>query len=256
MQIASIGSGSKGNATLIRSGSTLLLLDCGFSLPRLRFGMAELGHQLSDISAVLVTHEHSDHIAGILPLVKEYQISTFLSAGSARALSKKGVYPNLHFVTPGIPFRLGELEILPVLVPHDANEPVQYVFSNGDGKLGVLTDLGHVSYGVQTYFGDCTELLLEFNYDQQLLAEGSYPPSLKQRIAGPHGHLSNDQALELLKKAKIEGLRKLIIGHISQNNNDPKLVQSMLEQHLQSCHNKPEVIYASQEKGFDWVDCR
>ncbi len=255
MEIASIGSGSKGNATLIREGNTLLLLDCGFSLKRLTQGMARLGCSPGDISALLVTHEHSDHIAGIATLVNNHELPLFLTSGSASVLRKKGVVKRLQLVTPDIPFRLGSLKITPVAVSHDAQEPVQYHFTHDGCKLGVLTDIGRITRPVQIGFGDCDSLLLEFNYDVRTLQEGAYPPSLKDRIAGPRGHLSNDQAIGFLKAADLDRLKHLIVGHVSENNNRLKLVSELLTACLESRCAQTQVTYATQDEGFGWLDC-
>lgn len=252
MQVASVGSGSQGNGTLIATGDTLLIVDCGFSLTQLTSRMEALERAPSQINGILVTHEHTDHIRGVAALAGRYGLPVFLTRGSAQALPADSRL-DIHLITPDIPFRIAELDITPVSVPHDASEPVQYLFSSEGSTLGILTDLGHISSRVKTQFSRCDHLLLEFNYDPDLLAEGPYPPALKSRINGQFGHLSNEQATGLLRHADLDRLQQLIVGHISQKNNDILLVAECLNKELRGFD--VVVRYASQDTGFDWIDC-
>ena len=253
MRIASVGSGSRGNGTLVMKGDTLLLVDCGFSHTRLIKRMAALGCCPKDVSAVLVTHEHADHIGGVAALANKYQIPVFLTRGSAQALKNINDESVLHFITPDIPFHIGGINVMPFSVPHDANEPVQYVFSADQRRVGILTDLGHVPGHIQVPFGDCDQLLLEFNHDQQLLADGPYALFLKDRVGGDHGHLNNDQAMGLLEKANLDRLQHLVVGHVSQKNNDINKIKKLLDDHFQKHRTKVAVTYATQQGGCHWI---
>lgn len=250
MRIASVGSGSQGNGTLVASEDTLLLVDCGFNPTQLMRRMEKLGSHPSQITALLVTHEHSDHICGVAAVAKKFRLPVFLTSGSAKRLPEDGSL-DLHFLLPGNPCRIGTLDVLPVPVPHDALEPVQYLFSEPGCTLGILTDLGHVSDCVATHFTACDALLLEFNHDQEMLLEGPYPQALKSRVGGPLGHLNNEQALGLLECSDLDRLQLLFVGHVSQKNNDIALVSELLKPMLAGYDI--QVTYASQKEGFNWA---
>ena len=249
MQIASLGSGSKGNATLVKHESTTLLVDCGFSLKQFnqRLGRLELAPE--NIDAILVTHEHSDHSGGVLRLANTYKLPVWSTRGTARlAFDADFEYYDLR---GGLAVSIGSLEILPVTVPHDAGEPVQFVFegrSTGK-KLGILTDTGHITSHITSAYDDLDGLLLEFNYDEVMLAQGPYPYSIKQRVAGDLGHLSNLQSMSLLRNINTRRLSCLIAGHISENNNSPDLVADELNQ----LTDIPAPVLASQNNGFGWI---
>lgn len=255
MRIASVGSGSRGNGTLVMRGDTLLLVDCGFSHTQLIKRMEVLGCHPKDMSAVLVTHEHADHIGGVAALANKYQMPVFLTRGSAQALKDVNDDSVLHFITPDIPFHIGGIDVVPFSVPHDANEPVQYMFSVGRHRVGILTDLGHVPEHIQASFGDCDQLLLEFNHDQQLLADGPYELFLKARIGGDNGHLNNHQAMGLLETANLDRLQHLVVGHVSQQNNDISKIKKLLKDHFQKHRAEVAVTYATQNEGCHWLGC-
>jgi phosphoribosyl 1,2-cyclic phosphodiesterase len=248
MQLASLGSGSKGNATLVRHDSTTVLVDCGFSLKQFRQRLERLDMSPENIDAILVTHEHSDHSGGVIRLATTYNIPVWTTRGTARAVFEKDFqYNNLR---GGQSVSIGSLDILPVTVPHDAGEPVQFVFQvYGGKKLGILTDTGHITSHITDAYNQLDGLLLEFNYDPMMLEQGPYPYSIKQRVSGDLGHLSNEQSLSLLSKINTSQLSCLIAGHISENNNSPKLVAA----HLELLDNIPRPILADQKTGFGWI---
>ena len=197
LSVASLGSGSKGNATLVRSAQGCILIDCGFNFKQLSARLVPAGLTPDDLTAVLVTHEHGDHASGIGVLARRTRVPVYATRGTWRGMNlspgpKDGCIRGEHS------FTVGDVTVRAVTVPHDAREPVQYCFHAGGQQLGVLTDLGHCSAHVVEAYEGCDGLLLEFNHEPELLAEGPYPPMLKRRVGGPFGHLANAQAEGLL----------------------------------------------------------
>ncbi|HEY6529553.1 MAG TPA: MBL fold metallo-hydrolase [Cellvibrionaceae bacterium] len=248
MRFASLGSGSQGNATLVSCDGEMLLIDCGFSLRELQARMLRLDAHPSGLLAVLVTHEHSDHIRGIGPLARKYGLPVVMTAGT-RSSGRLGRLPVERIIEPSIPFELGGFTILPVPVAHDAAEPSQFVFYRQGKKLGLLTDLGSITAGVIDAYQSCDALLIEANHDPIMLACGPYPASLKRRVAGQWGHLSNAQTQSLLTQLDISRLQHLVIGHISQTNNSICRAAAALEGILP----RFPIHYACQNQGFDWL---
>ncbi len=249
MQLASLGSGSKGNATLLRCGENCVLIDCGYSLKQLEQRLQRIDLSITDISAVLLTHEHSDHGAGIARLLARHDIPLWTSVGSARALGVE----RFQSICGGQSFLLGDnLQVQAVTVPHDAAEPIQFVFTQLDSgrRLGILTDSGHITAHMKQAYDGVHALLLEFNYDEQMLQNGPYPYHLKRRVGGLHGHLSNLQSMQLLEQIDTSRLDCLIAAHISEKNNAPHIVEQLLQQGLAAV----EPILATQQQGFDWVE--
>jgi phosphoribosyl 1,2-cyclic phosphodiesterase len=250
LRFASLGSGSSGNATVVSCENTHLLVDCGFSLRETRRRLARLGLSLDQISAVVVTHEHGDHIRGIPLLARACAVPVYMTAGTREARDLKQM-PEVRLIQAGTAFLVDSLEVLPVSVPHDAREPVQYIVRNGDRSLGILTDLGSFDdVLVETYSG-CDSLLLEANHDPMLLSQGPYPPQLKRRVGGPWGHLSNQQAAAFLMQMDTHRLHHLVVGHISRKNNSLSLAQNAL-----ACvsHRARQIHYACQDVGFGWLE--
>lgn len=252
MQFSSLGSGSKGNATLIRHNNCLLLVDCGFSVRETEKRLARLGIQADQLDALLVTHEHTDHIAGIGPLARRYDLPVYMTAGTWRA-KDIGQVPHLKLIKNYAPFSVKSVEVTPVAVPHDASEPAQFVFKTPDYTLGLLTDLGSITPHVEACYSACDALILEANHDPLMLASGPYPQSLKQRVGGAWGHLSNQQALRFLTQIEYERLQYLVVAHISEQNNSLDIAKKALGPVTDSLAN---VIYACQQEGFDWIDLK
>ncbi|KUJ83374.1 MBL fold metallo-hydrolase [Microbulbifer flavimaris] len=249
LRFASLGSGSKGNGTLVRSGDHCLLVDCGFTIKETERRMARLGLSPADLSAILVTHEHSDHLSGVAPLARKYGLPVFLTPGTLRARDI-GKLPRVHLIEGHQPFAVADIQVTPVAVPHDAREAAQFVFRSRGASLGLLTDLGTVTPHVETHFGDCDALVLEANHDPQMLAQGPYPPSLKRRVGGAYGHLSNQQAAGFLQRVGFEQLQHLVVAHISEKNNTLELAQRALGGVAEEVGN---CIFACQQQGFDWL---
>ena len=249
MRFASLGSGSKGNATLVAAGNTVLMVDCGFSLRETTRRLGRLGLEPRELDAILVTHEHSDHSSGVAALSRRYDIPVFLTHGTAGTGRCDGSFELRHFDCED-QFTIGDLAVTAVAVPHDATEPCQYRFQADDLTLGVLTDLGSVTPHVVQHFSDCQGLVLEFNHDLPMLMAGAYPPPLKRRVAGDWGHLNNRQSAQLLQSVNHGQLRHLVVAHISENNNSRELVEEAL---LSVLDNLERVVFADQSEGFDWL---
>jgi len=250
LRFASLGSGSKGNGTLVEAGTTCVLVDCGFTVRDTVARLAVLGRRPEHIAAILVTHEHGDHLRGVMPLARRFQLPVWMTAGTARC-ARLRVTDRVQEIEPDRAFDLGPMQVTPVSVPHDAREPVQYLFDSGRHRLGILTDLGKVTAHVINRYRDCDGLLLEANHDPEMLAQGPYPPPLKRRVGGEWGHLSNCQSAGLLAQINRERLQCLVLGHISQKNNAPAKVAAAVA-HLVAGVGK--VIYACQDQGFAWQD--
>jgi len=223
MRFAVLGSGSRGNATLIESGETRILVDCGFGLRELERRLAEIDVRPDSIAAVVVTHEHGDHISGVARLAARYRTEVWSSPGTWRAARCPEVGRLRLFAGHGRGFRIGDLRLRPVPVPHDAREPCQLVIDGDGRRLGMLTDAGSVTPKMCDALQDCDALMLEANHDPQMLRAGPYPLSLQQRVGGPFGHLSNQQAAQLLDAVRHERLKQVILSHISAQNNRPEL---------------------------------
>lgn len=250
MQFSSLGSGSKGNATLVKSAATLVMIDCGFSVKQTEARMERLGVKATELDAILVTHEHSDHCQGVAALSRKYHIPVYLTHGT-RASSRLDDCAELKVIDCENPFAIGDLDIQPVAVPHDAREPCQFVVHHRGLSLGILTDLGKITPWVERCYRNCDALVLEFNHDVEMLLQGTYPPVLKRRVGGDWGHLSNCQALELLKRVDLERLRFLVTAHLSEANNCPDEVARILSG---LGPMSAEVVVATQSGGYQW--CR
>ena len=252
MQFASLGSGSRGNSTIIETDGTAVLVDCGFSMRETEKRLQRLTRDIQQISAILVTHEHGDHVRGVASLSKKYGIPVWSSRGTAKAskldeLDKLGLW---HCIDIHQHFEIEALQIQPVPVPHDAKEPCQFIFSDGDWRLGVLTDTGSITPYIEEQYSACDAFILEANHDQEMLAKGSYPNSLKHRVAGNFGHLNNSQARDLLAAIDISKLQFLVASHISDKNNTVALARDKMSEALDADASWIDV--ASQDEGLDW----
>lgn len=248
MRFASLGSGSRGNGLVIESGATRVLVNCGFGPRQLATRLERLGLSVNQLDAMLVTHEHSDHVSGVASCAQRYGLDVYLTHGTLAAIGMKAVQVKL--IDNHAAFSVGDIEVIPFPVPHDAREPTQFVFSNGSHRLGVLTDAGCVTPHMVDMLSGCAALVLECNHDADMLVAGRYPPHLKRRIAGRFGHLDNSAAAQLLRRLDRRNLQHVIAAHLSQENNTPELARVALAAVL-NCH--PDwITVADQETGFGW----
>jgi len=249
MRFALLGSGSRGNATLVEAGDTLIMVDCGFPLAETEARLARLDVAPDDVDALLITHEHADHASGVSLFSQHYHVPVFCTAGTRAACGKFGLQ-RAQLFNPQQPFAIDALEVTPITVPHDACEPTQFVFSDGHHRLGLLTDTGSVTPHIRARLMDCAALILECNHDREMLEQGPYPAKLKKRVGGQFGHLSNIQAAELLTELDCAGLQHLVAAHLSEKNNTPELACAALAQALNCLPDWIQV--ATQDGGLGW----
>jgi phosphoribosyl 1,2-cyclic phosphodiesterase len=249
MRFASLGSGSKGNALLVESGRTRILIDCGFGPRELASRLARLGLAPEDLDAILVTHEHSDHVGGVARAAQRYSLDVHMSHGTCVAAGLAGQIEASLFDSHA-QFAIGDLRIEPFPVPHDAREPTQFVVGDGQRRLGVLTDAGCITPHMVAMLDGCDGLVLECNHDVEMLRNGSYPWALKQRVGGRLGHLDNRAAASLLEQMDRRRLQHVVAAHLSEQNNTPDLARAALAGAL-GCQAQ-DVAVADQRLGLDW----
>jgi phosphoribosyl 1,2-cyclic phosphodiesterase len=255
-RFASLGSGSRGNGLIFESGASRILLDCGFNVRDASARLARLGLSPSDLSGIIVTHEHSDHVSGVFPLARRYGLTVWLTHGTLAAARDsdrdidRGV--SCTVIDGNSAFSIGDAHVQPFTVPHDAREPVQFVLSDGQSRLGVLTDTGSSTSHIESMLNGCDALVLEANHDLDMLRNGAYPAWLKARVAGRLGHLDNAASAELLSSLDRSRLKHVIAAHLSERNNTVDLARSALTNAL-GC--EPGWLgVADQAEGFFWRD--
>lgn len=242
LRFVSLGSGSRGNATLVQGGDTCLLLDSGFTVRELEKRCARVGIDPAEIDAVLVSHEHADHVKGVGPLARKYGLPVWMTHGTWRN-SRCGDIPDLRlFSSHSEKISIGDMVIKPFPVPHDAREPSQFVFSCRGLALGILTDTGSLTPHLVSALDGVDALLLECNHDTEMLRNGPYPPRLRARVGGDYGHLSNDQAADLLSRIDRQKLQHIVIGHVSEKNNTPELVSRAILRVLEDLGSRMKLL--------------
>jgi phosphoribosyl 1,2-cyclic phosphodiesterase len=249
MKFASLGSGSKGNATLISNGKTTLLVDCGFSARETEKRLHRLNFDASKLTAIVVTHEHGDHVNGVRVLARKYQLPIYATAGTAGCLSADVTRLVTTFSSHEV-FDIDGLEIHPFPVPHDAREPSQFVFNDGQHRVGLLTDVGISTPIIEQALSSCDALLLEANHDMEMLDNSDYHEQLKYRVSGRLGHLNNVQATKILSKIDTSRLQHIVAMHLSEQNNSPSIVSPLFAKAL-NCEQS-WIGIADQKVGFDW----
>lgn len=254
IRFASLGSGSRGNSLIVDAGDTKLLVDCGFSIRSMVSRLARLGVEPEELTAILVTHEHSDHVAGVSRFSRRFGIPVHMTHGTHAAVSDDDALFGCCRINGHSSFHIGSLAITPFPVPHDASEPVQFVFSDGASRLGVLTDCGRLTPHVASMLGGCHALVLECNHDAELLAASDYPAMLKRRISSDFGHLDNAQAASLLQQIDTSMLQHVVAAHLSEQNNRPELAMRALALGLE-CEER-WIGVASQDGGTGWREIR
>ncbi|MDR0588577.1 MAG: MBL fold metallo-hydrolase [Burkholderiales bacterium] len=250
MRFASLGSGSSGNALLVEVNHTRVLIDCGFNFKQTQKRLERLGMAPSDINAVLLTHEHSDHVGGVAAFVAKTNASVFMSYGTHQALNGNAADWRVSLFDSHEVITVGDLHITPFPVPHDARQPVQFILSDGAKQLAIMTDLGKITGCAQRHIDNVDAIVIECNHDATMLKNGPYPEHLKKRIRGDFGHLENDDAANALLAMNTAKLRHVVAAHLSRHNNCPLKVREKLSQAL-NC--TPDWIgVADQQTGFDW----
>ncbi len=251
MRFASLGSGSAGNGLVVEAGTTRILIDCGFGVRDTEGRLARCGLAPDDLTAILVTHEHADHVGGVAAFAARHATPVWATFGTLAEVSERfeGMAHVYGFDSHDT-FAIGALEIVPIPVPHDAREPVQYAIGDGVHRLGILTDLGVSTPHVEACLSGCDALVLECNHDVAMLESGSYPASLKQRIAGRFGHLCNEAAAQLLARIDSSRLVHIVAAHLSKENNTPDLARAALAGALGCAQDW--IGIAGQDDGFGW----
>jgi phosphoribosyl 1,2-cyclic phosphodiesterase len=251
VRFACLGSGSKGNAWLVEAGTTRLMVDCGFGARETGQRLARLGLAPQDVTALVLTHEHGDHLRGALPFARRHAKPIWLTHGCAAAIwgaDCDGV--ELRRIDSHAEAAIGDLRLRAYPVPHDAREPVQYVFDDGARRWGLLTDAGHVTPHMAAMLDGCDALALECNHDIDRLRAGGYPAALKARILGRQGHLDNGAAAALLGVLDRSRLQHVVAAHLSEENNTAELARAALARVLECA---PEWIgVADQVDGLAW----
>jgi len=267
LRFTSLSSGSEGNALVVEAAAqavagaagssggqrdcSRVLIDCGLPLKEMVRRLAERGLHPTDVDAIFVTHEHSDHIGGVARFARAAEIPVYLSHGSRIACSDE-FWRGVHCVEVDshAAFSVGSLTLQAFPVPHDAREPTQVVVSDPHHRLGVLTDTGKGTPHIGQMLSGCDGLFLEANHDADLLHQSDYPAGLKARIAGPFGHLSNDDSADILRGLDQSRLQSVIAAHLSRQNNTPELVTAALTPALS---RRVDFRVATQVHGFDWI---
>ena len=228
MRLVSIASGSSGNCIYVGSDTTHVLVDAGVSNKKIEAGLNEIGVKGSELDAIVITHEHSDHVRGLGILARKHPVPIYSTKETIEEIlniSGLGEYPRelLHPIEPDVDFAVGDLTIQAFRIDHDAANPVAYRLRCGRKSVAVATDMGHYDQYIIDHLQGLDALLLESNHDVRMLETGPYPYYLKRRILGDHGHLSNDNAGRLLNYLLHDNLKKILLGHLSKTNNYPEL---------------------------------
>lgn len=233
LSVCVLASGSKGNATYVSDGQTAVLIDAGLSGIEIQRRMASKALDPENLNAVLVSHEHADHIRGVGVIARRFGLPVFINDGTWQvAESTLGKLSGLTPFTCGRSFTIGDLSVHPFSISHDAEDPAGFTIATGDIKIGVATDLGIVTGVVRTHLESCDLLILEANHDPQMLIDGPYPWHLKQRIRGRSGHLSNEDTAALLQELHHDRLAHVILAHLSEENNTPDKARSAVKNAL------------------------
>ena len=249
LHVAALGSGSSGNSLLIRSATSLLLVDCGFTLKETTARMRELDVTPAMLDAVLVTHEHGDHLRGVGPLSRKHDVPVWLTHGTYHGARDRR-FADVRLISAHAPFVIGDIAVDPFPTPHDAAESCQFVFESGGVRFATVTDLGACTPHVREKLDGVNGLVVEGNYDLEMLRNGPYPAQLQARIRGDWGHFGNLQAAELLACLDHAALDCILLGHLSeQNNSDAAALATVLE-HLGGRHERVSVL--AQHRASEW----
>ena len=252
LRFTSLGSGSSGNALVVECDGTRVMMDCGFTIADTKLRLERVGLAPGDLAGILVTHEHDDHMGGVARFAKRYAIPVYLTRGTSQWLPPDFPAVLVRIIDSHVPVAIDAMSVEPFPVPHDAREPVQYAFSDGNARLGVVTDLGCITQHVVEKLSGCTALVVECNHDRDMLMEGPYPVSLKQRVSGRFGHLDNLGARRLVEALDRGRMRHLIAAHLSKQNNRRELAVEALASGA-DCE-RDWIGVATQEDGFAWRD--
>lgn len=251
IRVASLGSGSSGNSLLVEVADTTILVDCGFTMKETIARMFSLGVSPSDIDAVLISHEHGDHMKGVGPLSRKFGLTVWCTHGTYQK-ARDNRFSSVQLFHAHEPFVIGEIAVDPFPTPHDAAESCQFVFEAGSARFANVTDLGACTAHVREKLTGINGLVIECNYDNRMLANGPYPPSLQARIRSNYGHLGNDQAAALLGELDHKDLQRILLGHLSEQNNSDAIALSTICDGLDERHER--VCVLAQHCASDWFE--
>jgi len=240
VSVTVLASGSKGNCTLVSSSGTRLLIDAGLSCRELLRRLLACGQDPCAIDAVLITHEHSDHIGGLRVLARRLKIPVYITGATYQAYQKgvrdcagnRVALERREMFCSGTAFQIGDITVTPFTIPHDAIDPVGFTFRSDGIKVGICTDLGYMPASVRDHLRGCHVLMIESNHDLELLRGGPYPWSVKQRVMSRVGHLSNDALADFLTSDYDGGAEFVILAHLSEQNNHPEIARTTAERAL------------------------
>lgn len=252
--VAALASGSRGNCTYIGTETTGVLVDCGLSTKQIFARMDELGLSDAQIRGVLITHEHSDHVGAARILDRAFQkrygrvVPFYMTRGTRQGLPRQCVPSTILPVTSGRTFQVGDFPVEAWTLPHDTLDPVAYAVNVGEVRAGVITDLGRSTRLVERQFGSLDIAVLEFNHDLDMLMQGAYPWRLKQRVRGTHGHLSNAQAAQILKRGGTSRLKHLVLAHLSDDNNTPERALQAAQEGLHASEASGVTVHVASQQ--------
>jgi phosphoribosyl 1,2-cyclic phosphodiesterase len=246
LSVCVLASGSKGNAIYVSDGVTSLLVDAGLSAREIGRRLDSRGLNPASLSAILVTHEHGDHVHGVERLCRRYRLPVYLTPGTLHAAAALRELPETRTFDCGCPFRVGTLTVHPFSISHDAEDPAGFTIGGSGSRIGIATDLGHVTAMVREHLRGCRLLVLEANHDPDMLMDGPYPWFLKQRIRGRTGHLSNSESGQLLAEIAHPGLEQVVLAHLSATNNTPEKALAAVGQALAGTRIRLEAAGQSQ----------
>lgn len=258
IEVKVIASGSHGNSVLVTSGTKRILIDCGMDISTMTRGITSVGASWNSVKAILVTHEHGDHIRSAVNLQENYAIPVFTNINTMTVLKRKTELKGGYYFEGTSPFTLCGMEIRPFRVSHDSIYPVGYSIADGDSRFVYATDLGFFSREVAEATRGADLVLIESNHDVDMLLKGPYPPYLKQRILSDHGHLSNVACGKAIAEIMESGTRNFILGHISEHNNTYEVARASVEEYLASVgatHGRDYTMHVATQKGLEEVVC-
>ena len=256
MRFSVLGSGSAGNATILECGSTRILIDAGLSAKQLCLRLSELGIDPTSLSAILLTHEHGDHVRGLKNFLKKNPTPIYATAETAHVVREQSIGEAVwKTFEAGQVFSIDHLAIESFSIQHDAVDPVGYVVANDNFRFGLLSDAGHVTSSVRLHLKNLSALFVEANYDEELLElDTKRPWTIKQRISSRHGHLSNVQVEDLIREIAHPELTQIVFGHLSSDCNCPKKVTSIFTRIIQELGHPTALHCASQAKTTPWFE--
>ncbi|MGH9354801.1 MAG: MBL fold metallo-hydrolase [Terriglobia bacterium] len=258
VRVCVLGSGSRGNATWVATEKTRLLVDAGFSRRETFARLRALGERPETCTAILVSHEHTDHVNGLKKLASDLNCPVYITGGTRATLPPDTQIKSFEILTAGDRFCVGDIEVAPFSIPHDAADPVAFTFEAEGIKIGVVTDLGYIPELVKQHIRGCNCLIFESNHDLEMLKVGPYPWPVKQRVLSRHGHLSNLATAEFLSGEEFDGgAQILVLAHLSETNNHPEIARLTAEEALglRAAGARPELHLASQStptQTFRW----